>query len=257
VPSTRHPDAVSLEQPLIGLAEHIGKDLNVWLQAGVLQLLLEKLVHLEQPRRVQHVDRDPDRFRLPLRYLHGVDRGCRDGVNIHVPALEGDATPPLRHVQGVAQPDCARLQRLGVAIAPVVQDGVKRLRHDHSPGHRGIDAAQQLQQLLVCYEEPHLLVVYPVHRHADVVEERCQDDDYLGVGVGQLVVLDDVRRQAARQQYAEDAKGDVHHELHVNGAVVAHPHPVHSVDVLAAPDGVKVLVRVDTGQHLLKHGVLP
>ena len=35
------------------------------------------------------------------------------------------------------------------------------------------------------------------------------------------------------------------------------PNPVHGVDVLAAPDGVQVLVGVHSGQHLLKHRVVP
>ena len=84
----------------------------------------------------------------------------------------------------------------------------------------------------------------PVHRHADAVHQRRQDDDHLGVLVRHPVVANRRRLDAVLRELAEQLERDVDDDLDVHPGVVVDLHAGDGVDVRDVPPGFELGVVV-------------
>ena len=85
----------------------------------------------------------------------------------------------------------------------------------------------------------------PVHGHADVVEQRREDDDDLGVIVRQPVVGDERGRDAVLRQLAQELEPDVRDDLDVDPGVVVYLETDDRVHVRDVPPRLELRVSVD------------
>ena len=104
------------------------------------------------------------------------------------PRSKGMRERALREIECVRDAEDARLDRQRLAVCAVARDRLQRLRDDDGELGLVVDAVEQLAHLRLGEEEAPVLVVAPVDRHADVVQERREDDDDLGVVGAQAVV---------------------------------------------------------------------
>ena len=119
--------------------------------------------------------------RLAVGDPHLVDRRRRERVDGDGAALERDPRATLRHVERVGDAEDAGLERERLAVGAVARDRLQRLGHDDGALGLLVDAVEQLAHLRLGEEEAPVLVVASVDRHADVVQERREHDDDLGV----------------------------------------------------------------------------
>ena len=108
---------------------------------------------------------------------------------------------------------------------------------------------EQLAHLRLREEEAEVLVAAPVHRHADAVHERREDDDHLGVLVRQPVVAHGRRLDAVLRELAQELQRDVDDDLDVHPGVVVDLHPRDRVDVRDVPPGLQLGVVVRAVEH--------
>ena len=133
-----------------------------------------------------------------------------------VAGLEGDPRAALGHVERVGDAHDSRFDRVRLAAAAVADDRVQRLRRDDRALGLVVDAVEQLVELARGEQEAERLVVGAVDRETDVVQHRAGRDDHLGVAVAHPVIGHHRRLDAALDEQAQQAQGDVEHHLDVD-----------------------------------------
>ena len=127
----------------------------------------------------------------------------------------------------------------------VRDDRLEHLRGDHGQLRLLVDPLEQRADLGLDEEEAELLVALAVHGHADVVEERSERDDDLGVVVRHPEVAHGRGLDAVLRQLAEELQPDVRDDLDVHPGVVVDPHAHGRVHVRDVPPGLQPAVGVD------------
>ena len=162
----------------------------------------------------------------------------------------------LRHVERVGDPDNPGLQGVGLASAAMTDDRVQDLGGDDRPLGLTIGIGEQTFKCATGQEEAVGLVVLPVDRHPDVMQERAAGDDHLGIFRGHAVIGHDHGLDARLDQQPQQPQGDVEHDLHVDPRVVRHPQAL-GVDLGHVPPGPHLLVPVDGLQEARELAVAP
>jgi hypothetical protein len=107
-----------------------------------------------------------------------------------------------------------------------------------------VDAREELAHLRLGEEQAPVLVVAAVDRHADVVQERCEDDDDLRVVGAEAVVLLRGGFHAMLHQQPKELERDVRDDLDVHPGVVVDLQPQNGVHVRHVPPGLELPVVV-------------
>ena len=123
-------------------------------------------------------------------------------------------------------------------------DRLQHLGGDHGQLGLLVDPVQQLPDLGLDEEEAELLVPLAVDRHADVVQERAEDDHDLGIVVRHVEVADDRRLDVVLGQLAQELQRDVRDDLDVHPGVVVDLHAHGRVHVRDVPPTLQPPVRV-------------
>ena len=178
-------------------------------------------------------------------------------MNIYLARLERNARPPFRHIERIGDAHDAGFERQRLAIAAVRDDRVQNFRADDRGRSDWINTCQQLANNGLRDEQAVLLVVNSMNGDTQIVEQRSEHDDHLGVAVRHLVIAHNARYDAAIHQLPQQLERDVRHDLKVYRAVIAHPQPLDCVDIHRLPKRVQFLVRVHMLDHFLQRGVVP
>jgi hypothetical protein len=136
----------------------------------------------------------------------------------------------------------------------VRDDAVHGLGDDDRALGLGVDVGEQAVELVGGQEQRVALVVGPVDRHADAVEERCGRDHDLRVALGHPVVGDHRRHDAPAEQQPRDAQGDVRDDLDVHPRVIGE-RQARRVDAGDVPPRLHLRVGVDRLEELLEAAV--
>ena len=116
-----------------------------------------------------------------------------------------------------------------------------------------VDTVEQLAHLRLGEKEAPVLVIAPVDRHADVVQERREDDDDLGVVGGQAVVA--LQRRFAHRASRADGRSlsaMFADDLDVHPGVVVDLEPDDSIHVRDVPPRLDLRIGVDVLEHAAK-----
>jgi hypothetical protein len=224
--------------------------LDVRLEPGAAQLLLQKPVHLVHARGVVHGDLDLDRPLLAVEDRDAVDRGRRKRVDRDLARCERDARASLRHVEGVGHAKHAGLERQRSARGAVARDHVQHLRNHHCQLGLVVRRLEELSPLARGKEEAEVLVVVAVYRHPRVVEERAEQHGDLRVVPREAVVGDERGLHAVLRELAEELQRDVGDDLDVYPGVVVDLEPRDGIDVRDVPERLQLRVLV----HAIEDG---
>jgi hypothetical protein len=89
------------------------------------------------------------------------------------------------------------------------------------------------------------------------MKERGHGHDHLSVFYGKIVVRGDAGLDAMLDKQPEKLERNVSDDLKMDGAMVAHPQPLDSIDIHHLPEGIKFIVSIYTVYNLLKPGIVP
>jgi hypothetical protein len=89
------------------------------------------------------------------------------------------------------------------------------------------------------------------------MKKRGHGHDHLSVFYGKIVVRGDAGLYAMLDKQPEKLERNVSDNLKMDGAMVAHPQPLDSIDVHHLPEGIEFIVSIDTVYNLLKPGIVP
>jgi hypothetical protein len=158
------------------------------------------------------------------------------------------------HVEGVGDPDDARLHRERLTTATVADDRVQRLGDHHGQLGIRVGVGEQLAQLALGEKEAEGLVVDAVDRHAHVVQKSSRRDHHLRVAVAHAVVADHRGLDPRLDQQAQQAESDVEDDLDVNPGVVRHSEAL-GVHLRQVPPATHLGVAVDAVDQRLQLAV--
>jgi hypothetical protein len=183
---------------------------------------------------------------------HLVDRGGGERMDRHRPALEGDPRPTFGEVQCIRDSEDTGFERERLSVRTVARDRLQRLGDDNRKLRLLVDALEQLAHLRFGQEEAPVLVVAPVDRHADVVKERREHDDHLGVVGGEAIVALRRRLHIVLHEQPQEPERDVRDDLDVHPRVVVDLEPEDRVDVRDVPPRLELRIGVHPLQETAK-----
>jgi hypothetical protein len=176
-------------------------------------------------------------------------------VDVVLPGLKRDPGAPAGHVEGIGDADDSRLDRERRPIGPVADDGVHRLGADDRSLRLLVDGLKQPVDHVGRQEQAIALVVSPMDRHPDAVQQAGRSHNHLCVSFGEGEVGDNAGGHSSAKQQARQAQADVEHDLDMDPGVVRHPKPAGRVDRRDVPESLDMIVRVDRVEQCLQAAV--
>ena len=177
-------------------------------------------------------------------------------MDVGITRFKRDAGTSLSHVESVGHFEDTRLDGQAASFPLVGDDGVEHLGDDDGAFRNRVKSVEEVFRLEVRQEQAVVFVLIPMDGDAQIVRERGQDDDHLGVLVSHVVVLHDAHGDVGIVQQADHFQRQVGDDLDVHFTVITDAGAVHGVDVGALPEGVQFFVRVRPLHQGVEFGVM-